>query len=326
MKSIVIIIISFLSLFTQANDPIKERQQFLDQVFELLETNVANPAWLKDPSYEDFKETMYSEKALSMEEQAFYKFFNKKSNDLPFTHFYLNYVKTPASKQKEASDVLYWKALNENTAYLGVEAFWSDPTTMIKAIEEIGTDRFENLIIDLRRNGGGTLDGPVILGQFLTSAPIDAGIHLTRKWFEKEARPATMDDIKVMPFLQDFTFKGIRKMFEEHPAFRMVIPGHDRPVFKGKVYVLVSNQTGSACEPLIDLFKKKGIATLVGESSGGAMLSAEYFPVNEQFKVFIPIADYQTAEGNRIDKIGVTPDIEVPAEKALDYTLEKLIK
>ena len=326
MKNIVIIIISLISLFVQANDPIKERRQFLDQVFDLLETHVANPEWLEDPSYEDFKETMYDEKVLSMEKKAFYDLFNNESRNLAFTHFYLNLVKTPASKQKAASDVLYWKTLNENTAYLAVDAFWSDPTTMIKALEEIGTDRFENLIIDLRRNGGGTLDGPVILGQFLTSAPIDAGIHLTRKWFEKEARPATMDDIKVMPFLQDFTFKGIQKMFEEHAAFRMVIPGHDRPVYKGKVYVLVSNQTGSACEPLIDLFKKKGIATLVGETSGGAMLSAEYFPVDEQFKVFIPIADYQTASGERIDKVGVTPNVEVPAKEALDYVLEELIK
>lgn len=330
MKTLFTIIITFFSLFAQANDPIKEREQFLNKVFELLETHVANPAWLDHPSYNDFKARMYSEEVLTKSEEDFYLLFNEGSKALAFSHFYLRRTaqKGPAAKgsQRSVEDVLNWKPLNDRTAYLKVDAFYSDPSQMIKVLQEIGTDSYENLIIDLRRNPGGTLDGPVILGQFLTAAPIDAGIHTTRKWFEDKGRPATPEEIQTMPFLQDFTYAGIQKMFAENAGFRMVIPGHDRPVFRGKVYVLVSDSTGSACEPLIDLLKKNGLATLVGERSGGAMLSAEYFTVNDAYKVFIPTADYQTATGERIDKVGVTPDVEVPAEEALDHVLENLIK
>ena len=73
--------------------------------------------------------------------------------------------------------------------------------------------------------------------------------------------------------------------------------------------------------------KKEDIGTLVGERSFGGMLSGQTFPLeNNDIKVFLPIADFQTATGERIDKVGVTPDIEVPSEEALDYILEELIK
>ena len=128
-----------------------------------------------------------------------------------------------------------------------------------------------------------------------------------------------------MPFLQDFTYQGIGKMFAEQEAFRMVLPPHQHPIYKGKVFVLVNENTASACEPLIDLLKKEGIATLVGSSSAGAMLSGKWFQVNENYKVFIPISDYQTADGDRLDKKGVQPDIKVDPNQALDYVLSELI-
>ena len=105
----------------------------------------------------------------------------------------------------------------------------------------------------------------------------------------------------------------------------MVLPRHDQPIFKGKVYVLVNSNTASACEPLIDLLQKKHIATLVGPPSAGAMLSGQSFKINENYSLFLPISDYQTAEGDRLDKKGVIPEHKVRSENTLDYVLEKLI-
>jgi carboxyl-terminal processing protease len=89
--------------------------------------------------------------------------------------------------------------------------------------------------------------------------------------------------------------------------------------------VLIDSNTASACEPLIDLLQKKNIATLVGSNSAGEMLSGQTFKVDDNYQVFLPISDYQTADGDRLDKKGVAPDHEVDPEQALDYVLEQLI-
>lgn len=328
MRTIITLFIAVFSLSVLANNQVNERIQFLDKVFELLETNVANPAWLESEAYAGFKTKMYDRNTLQLSETDFYSTFQEERKALPFTHFYLLPRKNATSSidaPKKERQLLSWKEMNAHTAYLDVRSFSGGAEQMMKAIGEIGIDTYDNLIIDLRDNGGGTLDAPVILGQFLTNKPIDAGVYLTRKWFETEARSAEVEDINDFPFLQDFTYSGITKMFQENAAFRMVLPGHNRSVYQGNVYVLVNGNTASACEPLIHVLKQYEVGTLVGECSAGAMLSAYTFEVNENYDVFIPIADFQMADGARIDKVGVTPTIEVDQDNALEYVLSELI-
>lgn len=307
-----------------------ERTQLLDTIFAHLEQHVANPAWLEDESYARLKDRVYSDKALRMSDDAFLSYFNQQAEDLPFTHFYLRKNKAPkkdadTAEKKSPPEPLMWKELNARTAYLKIETFSSDASAMTRAIAEIGTDTYENLIIDLRGNQGGSLDAPVVLGGFLTNDPIDVGVFMTRKWYEHKAHQPAPEEVAQLPYLTDFTYAGIGKMFDEEAAFRLVIPGHDKPVFTGNVYVLQDGNTASANEPLLDVFKQEGMATLVGSHSSGAMLSAYFFPVNDDYRVFIPTADYQTAYGRRIDKQGVAPDVETDPAQALDHVLQVLI-
>ena len=55
------------------------------------------------------------------------------------------------------------------------------------------------------------------------------------------------------------------------------------------------------------------------------MLNGERFKVDGGFTQIVPTADYYTADGNRIDQKGVTPDIEVNEHEALEYVLRELI-
>lgn len=329
MKTTLVILLTlFLSATSAQAGGNPERITLLDTIFAQLEQHVANPGWLEDGSYAALKDSVYSHKAMQMPEDSFLRYFNKQVENLPFTHFYLR--RNNAEKRDTGTTVthdkpepLMWKELNNETAYLNIRTFSSDASAMTRALAEIGTDRYENLIIDLRGNQGGTLDAPVVLGRFLTNDAVDVGVFMTRKWYEEHDHEPTPEEVKSLPYLREFTYAGIGKMFAEEAAFRLVIPGHDGPVFKGKVYVLQDGNTASANEPLLDAFKEQGIATLVGTNSSGAMLSAYFFPVNEDYRVFIPTADYQTAYGRRIDKVGVAPDIET--DTALEYVLEELI-
>ena len=331
MKTLITVVFAFFTFTQPINEERKaQRIEILDKIFTTLEDNIADVRWLEEQSYKDFKSLVYSDSILALNGQDFYTTFNEGRRTLPFSHFELvpkrrqstnlsDNKEIPASK---AIPAVTWEEIDEKTAYLKISTFIISAEPVLKAISEIGEDKYEHLIIDLRNNGGGSVDGPVVLGQFLTQQPIDAGYYLTRKWFENHDDYPTSAQVDQMPFLQDFTFAGIGKMFAQEEAFRMVVPGHNRPVFQGKVYVLIDHWTASACEPLIDLLKKKNIATLVGEKSYGGMLSAKFFDVNDSWKIFIPIADYYTADGTKIDRVGVSPDIEVASSNAKAYVLE----
>ena len=323
MKTFIITLLTLVLNQPVNNKLFTERIDLLNQVFNTLESKIANPEWLQDESFIAFKNRMYSKETLKLNEDDFYKAFDSGRKNLPFTHFQLIKKKKTNSTTKNLKQTtpITWKAIDTKTAYLRINTFVVNAEPMIIAIKEIGTDAFENLIIDLRGNEGGALDAPVILGQFLTQNTIDAGYYLTRKWFETHDTLPMQTEVTKMPYLHDFTYNGIRKMFLEEPAFRTVIPGHNRPVFNGTVYVLIDYNTASACEPLIDLMQKKRIATLVGETSNGSMLSGHTYPINEEYKVFIPIADYYTSDGTKIDKIGIKPDIEIHPKKAMEYVL-----
>lgn len=335
MKTIAILFLSFFALSNQPNPEKinsnkKERIQLLNKVFQLLENHAANPNWIKSASLQEFKELMYSEKTLNLGEAEFIELFKSERHKLNFSHFDL-YSKMHSNSlmntnTENKTESIYWKEANKNTAYLRVKTFTISAEPMVKAVSEIGTEKYENLIIDLRGNGGGSLDAAVVLGRFLTQQPIDAGIYLTKSWFEKQNRYATKDDIKKMPFLKDFTFDGIAKMYATQDAFRMVLPPHQNPIFKGNVFVLINSSSASTCEPLIDLFKKHNIATLVGKTSAGNMLTGQIFTIDNNYSVFIPIADYQTADGSRLDQIGVIPHYEVDPNKAFKFVMDELIK
>jgi hypothetical protein len=331
MKALVTILVSFLLLVMPLNDDKKQqREKMLNKVFISLEENIANPKWLEEPSFIAFKKLLYTDSILSLNDKEFKAVFDQERWSLPFTHFQI-LKKTTSSTQKkdelkkESKSPVSWNAIDDETAYLKINTFSIPGSLVAKALNEIGTEEYNNLIIDLRDNGGGNLEGPLALGRFLTQEPIDAGYYLTRKWFENHNQLPSPMEVQEMPFLQDFTYTGIKKMFAEEEAFRMVIPGHTNPVFKGKVYILINKWTASACEPLIDLIKKNQFGTLVGETSCGGMLSGAYFDINDTYEAFIPIADYYTAQGVKIDKVGVQPHIEVEPSTAKEYVLD-LIK
>jgi C-terminal processing protease CtpA/Prc len=337
MQKVMMLIVFFFSLLSVDAQPspiaVAEKSAYrmveateVQQIIKVLEENICNPSWLATPEWQALAAEFQSEEMLALPLDEFQRAFNRKVKTLPFTHLFLRLInrKTTATPGKNTTPPFQLKALNAQTALLTVRAFASDGPAMAKLVQQIEAEGYENLIIDLRENTGGSLDAAVVLGQYLTAQPIDAGVYLTRKWFLKHDRYPTKAEIQQFPFLKDMTYPGIMKMFAENAAFRMVLPGHSNPIFNGRVVVLTSNTTASACEPFVDALKKLKVGTVVGEKTNGAMLSGSSFKINEDLRLFLPVADFMTDEGTRIDKVGIAPDIDVEADKALDYVLEEI--
>lgn len=104
---------------------------------------------------------------------------------------------------------------------------------------------------------------------------------------------------------------------------RAIPPAGGGAMSKAKVYLLVSRDTVSAGEHLALALKRTGRATLIGQSTRGAGNFGRPYKLPHGFSAFVPFGrtfDPDTGEG--WEGTGVRPDIQVPAEEALDEALK----
>jgi hypothetical protein len=153
------------------------------------------------------------------------------------------------------------------------------------------------LIVDLRRNGGGD---PAMVA-YLSSYLFDKRTHLNDLYWRERNRTDefwTRDDV---------------------PGKRF---GQAKPV-----YVLTSKRTFSGAEEFSYNLKNLKRATLVGETTGGGAHPGGPRRIDDHFAVWVP-------GGRAISPItktnwegtGVAPDVEAPAERALDLAQALALK
>lgn len=92
------------------------------------------------------------------------------------------------------------------------------------------------------------------------------------------------------------------------------------PGFTGKpVYVLIDGGTGSGAEEFAYDLQAMRRATLVGATTYGAATPGGFRPLAAGFAAFIPMQIVtNSVTGGNWEGVGVRPDVEVPAEEALE--------
>lgn len=179
--------------------------------------------------------------------------------------------------------------LSGNIGYLNVESFQG-----AEAIARPAAAAFEflkdtdALIIDLRRNGGGSPEAVRILCSYLFGE-----------------KPVHLNSIYWRPTNETNDFFTLEKL--------------DGPRYVGKpVFVLTSKRTGSGAEECAYNLQTQKRATLVGESTWGGANPGGNVRLNDHFSVFVPM-------GRAINPItktnwegtGVKPDVECASSDAL---------
>lgn len=147
-----------------------------------------------------------------------------------------------------------------------------------------GTDA---LILDLRRNGGGfAASVAYLMSHFF---PLGDVRHLNDMYYRPEDTTS-----------QSWTVRSV--------ALR-----YDKPV-----YVLTSARTGSAGEECAYDFQTQKRGTLVGETTAGAANPPRPFSVGHGIVVGIPVGkSINPITKTSWERVGVRPDIAVPAAQAL---------
>jgi C-terminal processing protease CtpA/Prc len=188
--------------------------------------------------------------------------------------------------------------LDGNVGYLDLRLV-ADPQVgggAIAAAMELVSHTYA-LIIDLRRNRGGSPAGVIFWNSYLFP-----------------------DDQTHLNSIQHGTSGQTRQYWS-----LAYLPGErylDRPV-----YVLTSGATFSGGEELCYNLKAQGRATLIGETTGGGAHPADVFPVTPTVEITVPNArSVNPVTGTNWEGTGVEPDIAVPAPAALAVAYRRALR
>lgn len=291
------------------------------QMRSTIEQNIYDQALLKSKEWRTF-DTKFTTVAKRVQDDVEFFFgFSVYSQGLPFSHLNLLIMEETPSLAADASERhVFLKTIDPTTLYMDVQSFGGSAQEMHGICDTLLNGGFSTLIVDLRKNGGGGLDSALPFGESIATDTVDAGYFVTDSWASKASRPPTAAAFKELPIAQERTTEAFIETLKTSEGRHLVL--YPRPdAFRGKVYILTSNKTASTCEPIVDALKRSGRATIVGENTAGAMLSATLFQVSGKYHLFLPIADYYNAELVRLDQVGVKPDIVVKADDALEHVL-----
>ena len=163
---------------------------------------------------------------------------------------------------------------DKNIGYLRLSAF--DDITwgdFKEKYSKLKNSDIDGLVLDLRNNPGGSLD--VCLN--IADTFLDEGVIVTTE--DKngnvitEKSDADMDDVPMV--------------------------------------TLINENSASASEILAGAFKDRGRSKIVGKKSFGKGIVQKLFPLENGAGAKITISEYKTPNGEKINKIGVKPDVEV---------------
>ncbi len=143
-------------------------------------------------------------------------------------------------------------------------------------------EKIENLIIDLRDNGGGLLDQAIAMADY----------------FVPEGEIITTKDQKIQLFNQ--VYKGSKGKKD-----------------KFNIVLLLNEYSASASEVFAAALQENELATIIGTKSYGKGTIQSVTSLQTGGAVKVTIGFYLTPKGNNINKIGLVPDIVMENSKEM---------
>lgn len=307
-------------------------------ILELTGTRLYSQEPLRSEEYQRFSRKLqsFSQKAKDDVEYffAFYYYARQGKHPIPFSHYYLGRrrkeVPLPAEQEGNRPSAapkvdMNLSVLQDSIALLRIPTFGTHPVAQIDSLLGlIKAKAYPVCIIDLRNNTGGSISS-MRIAQHLADTVFYGGFFLTSKWFGQHSGMPGPAEYEQLEILEESNLQQLWAGIHESEGFKLKVIPVEAP-YNGKVYVLTNKNTASACEPLCFGLQFYGRATLVGQNTAGAMLNGENFSADDGWYLTLPTADFYTVNGQRLEGVGVKPDILTAPGAELEAVMQLLGK
>lgn len=173
------------------------------------------------------------------------------------------------------------KMLDNNIIYIQIDSFDNGVVESFKEqITELKNDGAKGIIIDLRSNGGGIVDEATGVADLFLAK--NETILITKSKDEEEQITKSKND----PIITDLP-----------------------------IVILVNEGTASASEILAGALKDKYGATIVGKTTYGKGVIQTLYSLTDGSGLKITTDEYYTPNHNKINEVGIIPDVDVSLTK-----------
>ncbi len=178
--------------------------------------------------------------------------------------------------------------LENNIGYINITSFDSECAKEFKeTYENLAKANIKSLIIDLRNNGGGIVEETLQIADYI------------------------LDKNQIMLITKD---KDGNEEIEKSTK---------KPIINMPIVVLTNGNSASASEILAGALKDNGKATIVGEKTFGKGVIQELLTLSDGSGVKVTVEEYYTPNRNKINEIGITPDVEVSESQDVIIDMEQ---
>ncbi|MGQ0628803.1 MAG: S41 family peptidase [Phycisphaerales bacterium] len=191
--------------------------------------------------------------------------------------------------------------LADDAAVLTIPTFSAgyDRANIQKLIESAREKPF--IIVDLRNNGGGDFSNMVhFLSCFLPPGST-IGTQVSRSMTERYAESTGKDPADAV---------AVAAWADEKVKTRRSL--RFKP-YEGRVAVLINRASASASEIVAAALRELRAAPLVGSQTAGAVLVSQYSNVGEGFMMKVPLSEWITIKGVRLEGNPLVADVQVNA-------------
>ncbi len=188
-----------------------------------------------------------------------------------------------------------------------------------RTFKKLQSDSVNNLILDLRGNGGGEIDIYALLTRYLRNKPFKVAdsayaVAKSLRPFSKYIHQRFLTNFGLLFLTSKKKDGNYHFGFYERHLYHPKKKNH----FDGKVYVLINGPTFSASTLFCNAVKGQSNITLVGEDAGGGwhgnsgIMIPDITLPNTKLKVRLPLFKIVQYNHMHKDGRGVAPDIYIP--------------